>query len=141
MFLAPPKVEFNEATTQVITKIAAFDPAKFINYPKGATHYRLHTAYCIMSDYNYNKKNNDYIVVILEINGQSKVKYSSLLALNNSIQKSITIKNSIKIASMPKNTALLTFIGIEFYKQEGSRFYDLEARKGMKVLKVIMNDN
>ncbi|MDQ3190587.1 MAG: hypothetical protein M3Q58_03255 [Bacteroidota bacterium] len=139
VFLASHEVEYNETKAQVLTKIAAFDPAKFINYPKGATHYRLLTAYCIMSDYKFNKKNNDYIPIVSEINGQSKVKYSSLLALNNSTQKSITIKKPIKIASLPKNTALLIFIGIEFYKQEGNKHYKFQAKKGLKVLKVIGN--
>jgi hypothetical protein len=60
-----------------------------------------------------------------------------LLALNISAQKSITIKISTKVNPFPKNTGLLIFIGIEFYKQEGNRFYNLENRKAMKVLKIL----
>ncbi|MDQ3191683.1 MAG: hypothetical protein M3Q58_08825 [Bacteroidota bacterium] len=136
VFLANHEVEYNETKGQVITKISAFDPSKFINFPKGSTHYRLLTAYCFMSDYKHNKKSNIYIEVVPEVNGQSKIKYSPLLALNISAQKSITIKNSTKVNPFPKNTGLVIFIGIEFYKQEGNRFYNLENRKAMKVLTV-----
>lgn len=137
VFLAPLEIEFNETKGQVVTKTAAFDPLKFINAPISATHYRLLNAYCIMSDYKLNKKSNVFMEIVPEVNGMAKIKYSSYLALNNAEQKSITLKNAIKIDCLPANTAMLILVGIEFYKQEGGRFYDLKSRRGLKVLKVI----
>ena len=122
-FLAPFELTANADRNSSTLTVPAFNPAKSVIAPSGATHFRLINAVSVISDFAFNATTGIYEPIQPELNEVSNVAYSAYL----------DIKLDIAAPEMTDDVTVLNSVGIEFYQKAGNDYYLLNAGHALKI--------
>lgn len=125
---------FNANRDVVTWVVPDFNSSDYVNAPEGATHYKLVLACTILSDYSYNagvKKYEPSNATENEING---IAFSSELAINGMVGSDTTLTVDLGIgAALPISVGVVAAIGIVFYQEINTQFYELASDNAMRI--------
>ncbi len=133
-FIAPFELSKNEARNSSTMTVPAFNPAKSVIAPAGATHFRLINAVSVISDFAFNATTGVYEPIQPELNETSNVAYSEFLDLKLDIAAPTVIASAFAGApEMTEDVTVLNSVGIEFYQKAGNDYYLLNAGHALKI--------
>ncbi|MEI6755018.1 MAG: hypothetical protein WCK78_17870 [Paludibacter sp.] len=133
-FIAPLALTNNEARNSSTLTVPAFNPAKSVIAPNGATHFRLINAVSVISDFAFNATTGVYEPIQPELNETSNVAYSAYLDLKTDIAAPTVLASALPgDPEMTDDVTVLNSVGIEFYQKAGNDYYLLNAGHALKI--------
>jgi hypothetical protein len=133
-FIAPYELTANVDRNSSTLTVPAFNPAKAVIAPAGATHFRLINAVSVISDFAFNATTGIYEPIQPELNELSNVAFSAYLDL-----KVETAAPTVLASALPgepeltDDVTVLNSVGIEFYQKAGTDYYLLNAGHALKI--------
>ena len=137
IFTAPYALTANADRNETTLVIPDFNPSDYIDWPLGATHFRLINGIAAISDYQFDTNTLKYEPKVDAENGLSDVAYSGYLPVGVPVGAITTL-----IASLPgapvlsADVALVNVIGIEFYQLVDADYYLLASGNALKVVEL-----
>jgi len=133
-FIAPFALVANVDRNSSTLTVPAFNPAKSVIAPTGATHFRLINAVSVISDFAFNATTGIYEPIQPELNEVSNVAYSAYLDIKIDIAAPTVIASVLPGApEMNDDVTVLNSVGIEFYQKAGNDYYLLNAGHALKI--------
>jgi hypothetical protein len=133
-FIAPFELAGNANRDSSTLTVPAFNSAKSVIAPAGATHFRLINAVSVISDFAYNATTGIYEPIEPELNEMSNVAYSAYLDVNLDIAVPTIVASALPGAvGLTNNVTVLNSIGIEFYQKAGNDYYLLNSGHALKI--------
>jgi hypothetical protein len=133
LFSADYGLAGNDTRDGATITAASFNPAKLINAPAGATHFRLLNAIAVVSDWVFNENSSKYEPTDPALSELSDIKYSDYLDLN-ALTPEISIVTALPgTPTMTDTVSVLNCIGIEFYQQVGANYYLFATGNALRV--------
>ena len=133
-FIAPIALTNNEARNSSTLTVPAFNPAKSVIAPAGATHFRLINAVSVISDFAFNANTGVYEPIQPELNETSNVAYSAYLDLKADIAVPTVLASALPgDPEMTDDVTVLNSVGIEFYQKAGNDYYLFNAGHALKI--------
>ena len=133
-FIAPFELTGNETRNSSTLTVPAFNPAKSVIAPAGATHFRLINAVSVISDFTFNATTGIYEPIQPDLNELSNVAYSEYLDLKTEIVDPTVLASALPgEPEMVRGVTLLNSVGIEFYQKAGNDYYLLNAGHALKI--------
>lgn len=114
-----------------------FNAANNVNFPAGATHFRLISAVSIVSDYAFNASTKVYEPIEPELNELNSIVY---MPYTDSSSADLQVATSNYLPTLPTMTgdvSLIVCVGIEFYQQVGSNYYLFSSGNALKVHSIV----
>jgi hypothetical protein len=133
-FIAPFELTANANRNSSTLTVPAFNPAKSVIAPAGATHFRLINAVSVISDFVFNATTGIYEPIQPDLNEISNVAFSAYLDL-----KVETAAPTVLASALPgepeltDDVTVLNSVGIEFYQKAGTEYYLLNAGHALKI--------
>jgi hypothetical protein len=133
-FIAPFLLTGNVDRNSSTLTVAAFNPAKSVIAPAGATHFRLINAISVISDFAFNATTGIYEPIQPELNETSNVAYSAYLDLIVETAAPTVLTSALPGApGLNDDVTVLNSVGIEFYQKAGNDYYLLNAGHALKI--------
>jgi hypothetical protein len=133
-FIAPIELTNNVERNSSTLTVPAFNPAKSVIAPSGATHFRLINAVSVISDFSYNATTGIYEPIQPGLNETSNVAYSAYLDLNTDIAVPTVLTSDLPGApEITDDVTVLNSVGIEFYQKAGNDYYLLNSGHALKI--------
>ncbi|MDD4991133.1 MAG: hypothetical protein PHR83_02765 [Paludibacter sp.] len=133
-FIAPFALVANVDRNSSTLTVPAFNPAKSVIAPSGATHFRLINAVSVISDFAFNATTGIYEPIQPELNEVSNVAYSDYLDIKLDIAAPTVIASALPGApEMNDDVTVLNSVGIEFYQKAGNDYYLFNAGHALKI--------
>ena len=137
VFNAPYSILTTAARDEATITAAAFLPSSFVNAPSGATHFRIFTVLCTLSDYVYDPVTGRYIASDPTIDMLSIEADSAIIDLATTTPVTISLNPTLPGSpTMTPTTAAVLCIGCEFFQHVGAIDYLLAQGDCMRVIKV-----
>jgi hypothetical protein len=137
VFNAPYSIQTTAARDEATFAVASFLPSSFVNAPAGATHFRVFTVLCTLSNYVYDPVTKHYIASDPTIDMLSKEEQSVITDLSTVIPVSISLNPVLPGSpAMMGTTAVVLLVGCEFFQRIGVVDYLLAQGDCMRVIKV-----
>jgi hypothetical protein len=133
-FIVPFLLTGNEDRNSSTLTVPAFNPAKSVIAPSGATHFRLINAISVISDFAFNATTRIYEPIQPELNETSNVAYSAYLDLI--VETAAPTVLTCALTGAPElndDVIVLNSVGIEFYQKAGNSYYILNAVHALKI--------
>ena len=133
-FIAPFELTANADRNSSTLTVPAFNPAKSVIAPSGATHFRLINAVSVISDFAFNATTGIYEPIQPDLNEISNVAFTAYLDL-----KVETAAPTVLASALPgepeltDDVTVLNSVGIEFYQKAGADYYLLNAGHALKI--------
>lgn len=106
-----------------------------INFPKGATHFRLVQSLSLVSDYIFFENINDYKAQHPDLDSREVVKHSDYFSLE--IDSFPTTPSAIDLELKeppPESVTVIHAVGVEYFQMLGSVFYPLKHGQALKIV-------
>ncbi|NDP21153.1 MAG: hypothetical protein GZ091_08745 [Paludibacter sp.] len=133
-FIEPFELTSNENSNSSTLTVAAFNPAKSVIAPAGATHFRLINAVSVISDFAFNATTGVYEPIQQALNEMSNVEFSGYLDLTTAIAVPTVITSALPgEPEINDDVTVMNSIGIEFYQKAGNEYYLLNAGHALKI--------
>ena len=133
-FIAPFLLTGNVDRNSSTLTVPAFNPAKSVIAPSGATHFRLINAISVISDFAFNATTGIYEPIQPELNETSNVAYSAFLDLIVETAAPTVLTSALPGApELNDDVTVLNSVGIEFYQKAGNDYYLLNAGHALKI--------
>ena len=133
-FIAPFELTANVDRNSSTLTVPAFNPAKTVIAPSGATHFRLINAVSVISDFAFNATTGIYEPIEPALNELSKVTYSDYLELGTPVADPISVTSTLPgTPTLTADVTVLNSIGIEFYQKVGANYYLFNAGNALKI--------
>ncbi len=130
-----PVVDNNRNTITWV--VPDFDTDSFITEGVGATHCQLVLAATVLSDYRFNRAQNLYEAMHPAENETHGIAYSREITLGGTVGEDTTFFIDLGLAkALPRTAGVVIAIGILFYQQINTRFYELGGANAMKIVRV-----
>ena len=137
VFNAPFSITETVARDESTLDIPAFNPMDLIDFPAGATHFRILNGIAVVSNFQYDSNSKEYEVVEPTLDQLSDVAYSAYLPLNAAIASTTSIVATLPSSpTLNTNVSVVNVVGIEFYQQVGANYYLFASGNAMKVGKI-----
>jgi hypothetical protein len=137
VFNAPYSIQTTAARDEATFAAASFLPSVYVNAPQGATHFRVFTVLCALSDYTYDPVTRHYTATDPTLDMLSKDEESPITDLNTALPVSISLNPVLPGSpAMMATTAAVLIVGCEFFQRIGVDDYLLAQGNCMRVIKV-----
>lgn len=137
VFTAPYSIQTTAARDEATFAVASFLPSSFVNAPPGATHFRVFTVLCTLSNYNYDPATKHYTATDPMIDMLSKDESSPITDLDTVLPVSISLNPVLPgTPTITATTAVVLLVGCEFFQRIGVIDYLLAQGNCMQVMKV-----
>jgi hypothetical protein len=137
IFTAPYGITTTAARNEATVTAAAFLPASFINYPDGATHFKVFATLCTLSNYAYDVDTGKYMATDPTLDMLNAEDDSGVLDLSSTVPVSLSLNPVLAGApTMTATVAAVLLIGCEFYQRVGSVDYLLAQGDCMRAVRV-----
>jgi hypothetical protein len=114
--------------------IPDFNTDNFITKPEGASHFRLLLIASVLSNYTYQVKEKGFSPVHPVENEKNTLAMTTEIPLGGMVGGVTTLTADLGITgALPANVAVLSSIGIIFYQQINSQFYELSSNNAMRI--------
>lgn len=135
VFFAPMDAPVVSATRDSLQwKVLDFNTDTFINAPTGATHFKLILAGGLVSNYQYQPMMEQYEPVNPEANAVGAVSYSAEIPLGGMVGGITTLEVDLSaVGTVPVSSMLIGCVGILFFQQVNTSFYEFAQGNAMKV--------
>lgn len=128
----PPVLDANR--NQVTWSIPDFNTANYINPPEGATHFKLVLAVTALSDFVYNTSLKGYEPVNPIENEANNTVMTPEIQLGTDIGAVTSLTADLGFTSaLPATVAVIINLGIIFYQQINTQFYELASDNAMSL--------
>ncbi len=137
IFYAPytaPTLDTNRAVATWV--IPDFNTSNLINAPEGATHFKFILAATVLSDYTYHTLRGYEPVNVAEneVNGMAT---SSELPIGGMVGSATTLTVDLGFgAPLPTTVGVVVAVGIQFYQEINTDFYELSSGNALKLVLV-----
>lgn len=139
IFYAPfeaPTVDANRS--EVTWVVPDFNTSNFIKAPLGATHFKLVLNVTVLSDYVYSSSLGRYTPTNETENETNGVAFSNEIALGGVVGNDTTLVVDLGFgAPLPLSVAVVCAVGIIFYQQINTEFYELSSDNAMQIVSVV----
>lgn len=137
VFTAPYGITTTSARDEATVTVASFLPASFVNYPDGATHFRLFTVLCTLSNYEYDIDTGKYKASDPTIDMLNVEVDSAVTDLSTTTPVTFSLNPVLPgPPTMTTNVAAVLLIGCEFFQRINSVDYLLAQGDCMRVARV-----
>jgi len=135
IFYAPNDAPTLDANRSIATwLIPDFNTDSFINFPEGATHFKLVLATTVLSDYTYVASSKSFEPVNAAESETNGVAFSNAIALGGMVGSDTTLSVDLGFTSvLPATVGVISAIGIIFYQEINSQLYELASNNAMRV--------
>lgn len=135
IFYAPnasPTLDANRSISTWV--IPDFNTDNFINAPEGATHFKLILATSVLSDYAFSNPLKLYEPVEESENETNGIDFSAEIPLGGMVGADTTLTVDLGFgAALPVTVGVLSAIGVVFYQEINTLFYELASDNAMRV--------
>lgn len=137
IFYAPYGLPTLDANRSVATWVVPdFNTSNYMNAPEGATHFKLLLATTVLSDYTYNI-GMGYEPVNATENEVHGLAESAEIAIGGLVGSDTTLTVDLGFgAALPATVGVVNAIGIIFYQEINSQFYELASDNALKLVLV-----
>jgi hypothetical protein len=137
VFNAPYSIQTTAARDEATFAAASFLPSSFVNAPQGATHFRVFTVLCTLSNYVYDPVTKHYIATDPIIDMLSTEEDSAIMDLDAVLPVSISLNPVLPGSpTITATTAVVLLVGCEFFQRIGAVDYLLAQGDCMRAIKV-----
>ncbi|WCO03168.1 hypothetical protein [Psychroserpens ponticola] len=135
IFYAPNTAPTLDANRSVATWVVPdFNASNYINAPEGATHFKLVLVSTVLSDYAFNTPLGKYEATNADENETNGIAFSAELPLDGMVGADTTLTVDLGFAAaLPATVAVINAVGIIFYQDINSLFYELASDNAMKI--------
>ena len=117
--------------------IPDFNTSDYMNAPEGATHFRLLLATTVLSDFTYVVDRRVYEPQHPDENEQHGITYSAEIPLGGDVGSDTTLVVDLGFGSpLPATVGVVNAIGIIFYQEVNSAFYELSSERSLVIATV-----
>ncbi len=137
IFNAPYSIQTTAARDEATFTVASFLPSSFVNAPQGASHFKVFSVLCTLSNYVYDSVTKHYIATDPTLDMLSIEEDSQIIDLNTVVPVGISLNPVLPGApTMNATTAVVLLIGCEFFQRVATVDYLLAQGDCMRVIKV-----
>lgn len=137
VFTAPYSITTTSARNEATVAAAAFLPASFINYPDGATHFKVFATLCTLSNYAYDVDTGKYKATDPTLDMLNADVDSGVIDLSSTTPVTLSLNPVLSGSpTMTTTVAAVLLIGCEFYQRINSVDYLLAQGDCMRAVKV-----
>ncbi|CAN5549076.1 hypothetical protein BH11BAC2_BH11BAC2_06280 [soil metagenome] len=137
VFNAPYSIQTTAARDEATLTVASFLPSSFVNAPQGATHFKVFTVLCTLSNYVYDPITKHYTASDPTLDMLSIEEDSAVTALSTVTPVTLSLNPVLPgTPTMTATTAVVLLVGCEFFQRIASVDYSLEQGDCMRVIKV-----
>lgn len=135
VFYAPNDAPTLDANRSIATwTIPDFNTDDFITPPEGASHFRLVLATAVLSDFTYNTDLKTYEPVNATENEVNGVDFTAEIPLRGMVGAPISLSVDLGFAAaLPATVGVVSAIGIIFYQEINTQFYELASDNAMRI--------
>ena len=135
MFYAPNKAPTLDANRSIATwTIPDFNTDDFITQPVGASHFKLVLATTVLSDFTFNNELNTYEPVNEDENEVNGVAFTAEIPLGGMVGADTSLSVDLGFAAaLPATVGVISAIGIIFYQEINTQFYELASDNAMRI--------
>lgn len=106
----------------------------YINPPEGATHFKLVLATTVLSDYTYQNAGKEFEPVNPTENSTNAIAFSAEIPLGGMVGSDTTLTADLGVGSaLPATVGVVSAIGIIFYQEVNTQFYELASDNALKI--------
>jgi len=128
----PPILDANRSIS--IWVIPDFNTSNYINPQEGAPHFKLVLATTVLSDYTYSTSIKKYEPVNDVENETNGIAFSSEIPLGGMVGSDTTLVVDLGFgAALLATVGVVNAIGIIFYKEINSQFYELASDNALRI--------
>jgi len=135
VFYAPnnaPTLDANR--NEASWSIPDFNTDAFITAPEGATHFKLVLAATVLSDFAYNTDLKTYEPINAIENEVGGVSFTHEIALGSMVGAVTNLSVDLGFtAALPATVGVICAIGIIFYQEINTQFYELASDNAMRI--------
>ncbi|SDR90546.1 hypothetical protein [Winogradskyella sediminis] len=114
--------------------IPDFNTDTYVNFPVGATHFKLALAAGYMSNYEWDDATKGYVPVEEAPNGVGVVTYSNAIAIGGMVGAATSLTTDLTaFAPIPATTVLFGATAIVFFQEVNGELYELAQGHSMKI--------
>lgn len=136
-FVADYTVTVNLGRNVVSVDVPPFNIDALVNGPRGATHWQLVLAICVLSDHVHDATKNKYVPVDLDLNERRAMAQSALIPVEGQLSTAMQLMATLPGAPVLTSTsALVVCLGIEFSQEVGGAPYVLAQDNAMRIVEV-----
>ena len=128
----PPTLDANRSIATWV--VPDFNTSNYINPPEGATHFKLVLVTTVLSDFNYSISIKKYEPVNATENETNGIALSSEIPLGGLVGSDTTLVVDLGFgAALPATVGVVNAIGIIFYQEINSQFYELASDNALRI--------
>lgn len=135
IFYAPysaPNLDVNRSIATWV--VPDFNTNDYINAPEGATHFKLLLTSSVLSDFTYVIDRKVYEPLHEAENEAHGIEFSTAIPLSGLVGSDTTLTVDLGFSSpLPATVGVITGIGIIFYQEINSEYYELSSENAMKI--------
>ncbi len=129
--------KLNEIRNEVYWTSPSLNPKKQITAPEGATHFKFIFCAATLTNYHYNTDQKKYVPLEPKHSGVSTLVESEPIALKQSTIAPIAMRLKLdESKAIPEEVAVVSAVGVSFYRNVNGELLKIEAAGGMRVLGV-----
>ena len=114
-----------------------FNTSNYINPPEGATHFKLVLVTTVLSDYIFNSPLGKYEATNAYENETNGIAFSAELPILGMVSTDTTLSVDLGFTTaLPATVAVFNAVGIIFYQEINTLFYELASDNAMKIASV-----
>ena len=135
IFYAPNTAPTLDVNRSIATWVVPdFNTSNYINPPEGATHFKLVLATTVLSDYTYSTTIKKYEAVNEAENEINGIAFSSEIPLGGLVGSDTTLVVDLGFgAALPATLGVVNAVGIIFYQEINSQFYELASDNALRI--------
>ncbi len=138
IFYAPNVAPALDANRSIATwEVPDFNTSTYIQAPEGATHFKLVLASTVLSDYTFNTTSKKYEATNSDDNETNGIAFSTEIPIEGMVGADTTLTVDLGFtAALPATVAVINAIGIIFYQEINTLFYELASDNAMKIASI-----
>lgn len=137
VFNAPYSITTTVGRDEATVSVASFLPSSFVNAPEGATHFKLFTVLCTLSNYAFDMDAGRYLATDPTIDMLNIEVDSAVTDLSTTTPVTFSLNPVLPgPPTMATDVAAVLLIGCEFFQRVGTVDYLLAQGDCMRVAKI-----
>lgn len=114
-----------------------FNASNYINAPEGATHFKFVLVTTVLSDYTFNTPLGKYEAIDAVENETNGIAFSTEIPIVGMVGADTTLSVDLGFAAaLPATVAVINAVGIIFYQEINTLFYELASDNAMKIASI-----
>ena len=136
VFSAPYSVTANTDRNEITYDVPSFVPVDFIDFPDGATHFKLIAAVGVLSDYEYDTGSDKYQPKDDTINTLSVYQPTAVQPIGTT---PVAINEVVSLPGAPvpgADVSVVACVGIEFYQEVSGTHYLFAQSNALRIAEI-----